>query len=245
MSPVLLYLLAGLCIFAGHVIAGIAGFGNQIVALPLLAMLVGLSAGKCALVVLGTIMYAILTLRWHEHISYRQLAIIVVLAGVGLVIGMHLFERFEQHEHAMRIALGVFVLLIGIQGLAWPTLLKLVPKPIARALVLGGGIVHGMFTTGGPLLVIYAQRAMPHKSEFRSTLGVMWLILNVGLMIGWTTTHNWSDQTLILCLVGLPFLFAGLTIGEYLHHKLDGPQFRTFVNVVLIINGLILIFFAR
>jgi uncharacterized membrane protein YfcA len=245
MSPVLLYLLAGLCIFAGHVIAGIAGFGNQIVALPLLAMVVGLAAGKCTLVVMGTIMYAILTARWHEHINLRQLGLIVALAGVGLIIGMYLFERLDQYERAMRIALGAFVLFTGIQGLLWPTLLKLVPTPIARALVLGGGIVHGVFTTGGPLLVIYAQRAMPHKTEFRSTLGVMWLILNVGLMIGWTATHNWSDQTLTLCVVGLPFLFAGLTIGEYLHHKLDGPQFRTFVNVVLIINGLVLIFFAR
>jgi uncharacterized membrane protein YfcA len=245
MNPILLYLLAGLCIFAGHLVAGIAGFGNQIVALPLLAMLVGLSAGKCTLVVLGTLMYAILTLRWHEHINRRQLTIIVVLAGVGLVIGMYLFERFDHYEHAMRIALGVFVLLIGVQGVTWPTLLKLVPRPIARALVLAGGIVHGLFTTGGPLLVIYAQRAMPHKSEFRSTLGVMWIILNGGLMIGWTTTHSWSDQTLTLCLVGLPFLLAGLTIGEYLHHKLDGPQFRAFVNAVLIVNGLVLIFFAR
>jgi hypothetical protein len=245
MSPVLLYTLAALCIFSGHVIAGIAGFGNQIVALPLLAMLVGLDAGKCTLVVMGTIMYAILTARWHEHINWRQLAIIVVLAGVGLVIGMYVFERFDQHERAMRVALGAFVLVIGVQGLVRPTLLKFVPTPVAKLLVLAGGVVHGAFTTGGPLLVIYAQRAMPHKSEFRSTLGVMWLILNVALMIGWTVSHNWSDQTLTLCLVGLPFLIAGLTIGEYLHHKLDGPSFRTFVNVVLILNGLVLILFAR
>ena len=40
------------------------------------------------LVVLGTLMYAILTFRWHQHISWRQLGIIVSLAGVGLVIGM-------------------------------------------------------------------------------------------------------------------------------------------------------------
>ena len=114
--------------------------------------------------------------------------------------------------------------------------------PVAKLFVLAGGVVHGAFTTGGPLLVIYAQRAMPHKSEFRTTLGVMWLILNVGLMTGWTLSHNWSPRTLPLCLVGLPFTFAGLTTGEYLHHKLDGPTFRRFVNVLLVVNGLLLIF---
>lgn len=239
MNPILFYLLAGLIIFSGHLIAGIAGFGNQIVALPLLAMLVGLDAGKCTLVVLGTVMYTILTVRWHERINWRQLAIIIVLAGVGLVIGMYIFEMLNPR--ASKFALGVFVLVMGVQGLVRPALLKLVPEPVAKLLVLGGGIVHGAFTTGGPLLVIYAQRAMPEKGEFRSTLGVMWILLNVGLMTGWTVTHKWSPRTPMLCLVGVPFLFAGLTLGEYLHHKLDGPSFRAFVNVVLVINGGLLI----
>jgi uncharacterized protein len=245
MDPILVYSLAGLLIFCSHVVAGVAGFGNQIIALPLLALLVGLDAGKCTLVVLGTVMYAVLTARWHRRINYRQLAVIVVLAGVGLVVGMYLFERLDQHQRAMRVALGVFVLVIGIQGLVRPRLLALVPMPVAKLFVLAGGVVHGTFTTGGPLLVIYAQRAMPHKSEFRTTLGVMWLILNVGLMTGWTLSHNWSPRTLPLCLVGLPFTFAGLTAGEYLHHKLDGPTFRAFVNVLLVVNGLLLIVVAR
>ncbi len=242
MNPITLHLLAGLLIFSSHLVAGITGFGNQIVALPLLALLVGLDAGKCALVVLGTVMYMILTVRWHARVNRRQLLIVVGLAGVGLVIGMMIVERLN--ERASELALGIFVLLMGLQGLLRPSLLKLVPDPLARLLVLAGGVIHGAFTTGGPLLVVYAQRPMPEKGEIRSTLGVMWLVLNVGLMTGWTITQSWSPRTLTLCLVGLPFLLAGLSVGEYLHHKLDGPAFRAFVNVVLICNGVVLIVFA-
>jgi uncharacterized membrane protein YfcA len=245
MNPILLYSLVCLLIFLSQLIAGIAGFGNQIVTLPLLAMLVGLAAGKCTLVVLGTVMYVIITVRWHKRINLRELGVIVVLAGVGLVIGMYLFERFAGHGRAMNIALGVFVLVVGVQGLVKPKLLNLVPTPVARVLVFAGGIVHGALTTGGPLLVIYAQRAIPHKSEFRSTLAVMWIVLNVELMIGWTVSHTWSPITWKLCLIGLPFLFAGLTLGEYLHHKLDGPAFRAMVNALLVMNGLLLLFVAR
>jgi uncharacterized membrane protein YfcA len=243
MSPVTLHLLAGLLIFASHLVAGITGFGNQIVALPLLAMLVGLDAGKCTLVVLGSVMYAILTARWHERINWRELLVIVALAGVGLVIGMYVFEMLN--ERLAKRTLGVFVLVMGLQGLLRPSLLKLVPGPLAKLLVVAGGIVHGAFTTGGPLLVIYAQRAMPEKGQFRSTLAVMWIVLNVGLMTGWTIAGSWSPRTPTLCLVGLPFLLAGLSVGEYLHHKLDGPTFRATVNAVLIVNGLVLILFAR
>jgi uncharacterized membrane protein YfcA len=242
MNPIVLHLLAGLLIFASHLVAGITGFGNQIVALPLLALLVGLDAGKCTLVVLGTVMYTILTARWHARVNRRELLVVVVLAGIGLMIGMYVFEMLNPR--VAKLSLGVFVLVMGMQGLLRPSLLKLVPDPVAKLLVVAVGVIHGAFTTGGPLLVIYAQRAIPHKSEFRSTLGVMWLVLNAGLMTGWTVTHSWSPRTPTLCLVGLPFLMAGLSIGEYLHHKLDGPAFRATVNVVLILNGVVLIVFA-
>src|SRR5687767_13837389 len=96
MHPITLHLLAGLLIFASHLVAGITGFGNQIVALPLLALLVGLDAGKCTLVVLGTVMYTVLTARWHTHINRRELVVIVVLAGIGLVIGMYIFEMLNE-----------------------------------------------------------------------------------------------------------------------------------------------------
>ncbi len=243
MNPITLHLLVGLLIFASHLVAGITGFGNQIVALPLLAMLVGLDAGKCTLVVLGTVMYAILTARWHARVNRRELLVVVVLAGLGLVIGMYIFELLNPR--VAKLSLGAFVLVMGIQGLVRPALLKRVPDALARLLIVAGGVVHGAFTTGGPLLVIYASRAMPEKSEFRATLGVMWLALNVGLMAGWTITGSWSPRTPALCVVGLPFLLAGLSLGEYLHHKLDGPAFRAVVNVVLISSGVVLIAFPE
>ena len=243
MHPTLAYLLAGLCIFMSHMVAGVTGFGNQIVALPLLALLVGLDAGKTALVVLGTVMYTILTIRWHERVNVRALLLIVIFTGVGLAIGIVLYEWLP--ERASTIALGVFVLAMGIQGLVRPDLLDRVPDVVAKMLLVAGGIVHGAFTTGGPLLVVYCRRALPDKSQFRSTLAVMWIALNIGLMSGWAIS-GWPNpgETLRLALVGLPFVLVGLYTGEYLHHRIEGPTFRRVVNVVLVVNGLILLISA-
>lgn len=238
MSPTL-YILAGLLIFCSHLVAGITGFGNQVVALPLLAMLVGLDAGKGTLVVLGMVMNGYLVMRWRERINRRELARILVLAGAGLVIGMYIFERLNPRS--AHLALGAFVLIMGLQGLVRPALLSLVPEPVARGLLVVGGIVHGAFTTGGPLLVIYARRVMAHKTEFRATLGTMWLVLNAGLMLGWTITGTWSPRTPALCLAGLPFMIAGLSLGEHLHHRMNSAAFGAVVNGVLVFNGIVLI----
>ena len=108
-------------------------------------------------------------------------------------------------------------------------------------LLLLGGVVHGAFTTGGPLLAVYCHRALPHKSVFRATLAVMWLLLAIGLMIGWTLGHAWDPGTLRISAVGLPFMIGGLVVGEYLHHRVDERGFRAVVNLTLIATGLILL----
>jgi uncharacterized membrane protein YfcA len=101
--------------------------------------------------------------------------------------------------------------------------------------------VHGAFTTGGPVLVVYCHRALPEKSIFRATLAVMWLLLGVGLMIGWTVGHAWDDRTPRLTLLGLPFMIGGLAVGEYLHHRVDEQRFRSVVNLTLIAAGVALL----
>ena len=51
------------------------------------------------------------------------------------------------------------------------------------AVLLGAGVVHGMFVSGGALLVVYAAATFRDKEVFRSTLAAVWVILN-GLLMG-------------------------------------------------------------
>jgi uncharacterized membrane protein YfcA len=233
-----IYLLAGLAIFAAHVVSSVSGFGANIVALPLLAMVVGIDSGKAAVIILSTLMYSALTVRWWRRVAWKELLVIVIVTGSGLVLGMRFFELLPAH--ASIITLGVFVASVGLQGLIKPDLLRAVPDFIAKVMLFAGGIVHGAFTVGGPLMVIYCHRAIPDKSRFRSTLGLMWVILNISLMIGWTLQHQWPAGTLHLTLVGLPFTAVGMMIGERIHHRVHPRHFQIWVNTLLIVTGIML-----
>ena len=207
--------------------------------LPPLALVVGLAAGKAALVALSSLMYLYLSLRWRHQVDWRQLGIIVLIAGLGLPLGMWLFHVLPRR--ASNVLLGAFVIAVGVRGL-----LKVAPRVVtspwlSRAMLFAGGVVHGAFTTGGPLLVVYCRRALPDKSSFRATMGVVWLLLNAALMIGWTATGAWSHETWRVTLVGLPFVFAGTAAGEYLHHRVDERAFAAAVNLTLIAVGGVLV----
>ena len=43
--------------------------------------------------------------------------------------------------------------------------------------IFAAGIIHGMFVSGGALLVIYAAGALKDKEEFRATIALIWLTI--------------------------------------------------------------------
>jgi uncharacterized membrane protein YfcA len=48
-----------------------------------------------------------------------------------------------------------------------------------------GGMVHGAFASGGPLVVLYASKTLTDKGSFRATLCLLWTTLNTLLLINY------------------------------------------------------------
>ena len=232
-------LLAGVIFFAAHLVSTTTGFGSNVLGLPLLALVVGLEPGKQSLIVLGAVLYTYMTLRWWRRVDGRELAFIFLVTGVGLIVGMTAAAHLDRRMST--IVLALFIIAVGMRGLLNTAPDVRAPKWAAQVLLFLGGVVHGAFTTGGPLLTVYCRRALPHKSVFRATLAVMWLLLAIGLIVGWTLQHAWDPRTLRVSLIGLPFMIAGLVAGEHLHHRVDERGFRAAVNLTLIATGVILL----
>ena len=102
------------------------------------------------------------------------------------------------------------------------------------------GITHGLFASGGPLLVYALTGTQLSKSAFRATLISVWLSLN-----GLLTVVFALDGSLIPALprIGmmLPVLLAGVVIGEFLHHRVNEDRFKQLVYTLLLMTGALLI----
>ena len=42
-------------------------------------------------------------------------------------------------------------------------------------ILLAAGMIHGMFVSGGALLVVYATLVLKDKEEFRATVALIWV----------------------------------------------------------------------
>jgi len=238
-------------IFAARVLESIMGFGGTVLALPILAILTPILDIKSTLVpvlALGNIVCCI-GIVWvgRKDLVWSELKAILAWMAIGLPIGF-LVAGYAS-EVSLRFVLGLFVLAVAVAYLIRrenaEVLQEQSESPLVRAyrrvILILAGVVHGMFTTGGPLLVVYAARALRTKGLFRVTLAMVWLILNIVMVSGWIADSRIAAQAWPLAGITIPFIIGAVVVGDHFHHRLPEATFRKAAYVLLLIAGISLI----
>ena len=218
------------------------GFGATLIAVSLGSLLTPIDELLHAIVPLNVALSAAVTLRARGHIDGRLLLKQVLPAmAIGLPFGVFAFARLPIRTS--KTALGVFVL-----GLAALEIVKMVrareereekplPRPLAIALLVLGGVVHGAFATGGPPVVYVCGRLVKDKRVFRATLSSLWLVLGVVLLAVYAHGGHLGAASFRLSATLAPGLVLGLISGEIAHGRIPERAFRATVFVMLAAVG--------
>lgn len=214
---------------------GAIGFGGTVIAASIGAQLVPIEELLPAFVPLNLALSAWLLTRGLSAVAWRMLLVDIALpVGIGAAGGLALFHL--PAKTALALAFGAFVAGLAVLQLARPA-----DRPLARPWQIGllvlGGIAHGLFGTGGPMIVYVVRRTLPDKRAFRATLAVLWLVLNTALLVNFLSLDLYRRQTLDLGLVLALMIVPGLYLGERVHHPLDPARFERVVWVVLLGAG--------
>ena len=238
-------ILSGLAVFCTHLLEGVTGFGSTVLALPFLAPLCGLKNAIPLLGALNCIMAVYLVWRSRAAFSRREFGFIALWVGVGLPFGLLLYDVLPARH--LSVILGAAMIVIGFDGGRKCLRGETPPEPaertnFMRALLFCGGVIQGAFGSGGPFVVIYAARALPDKSLFRVTLSLLWLVTNSIRLAVWTVQGTvWNAGLGRLILIALPFMAAGVLIGDWLHRRVNDFYFRVAVYLLLCIAGAVML----
>jgi uncharacterized membrane protein YfcA len=233
-------LLLALILVLAHVVETTLGFGDTIISLAFGLFLFPLEVLLPALVALAILQSTWLVIRWHRQVNWRLLLITILpLAFVGMLGGILI--RDYANETALIVLLGVFIVLVSAVELIGLHIRKSAAGPLPRYLavpvILGGGILHGLFATGGPVIVYYAGREIREPQAFLGTLAVLWLILNVVLYATMWAGGSAGVQSLQLAATVSPGFIVGVVIGSLI--KVKELTFKTLTWSVLFIVGMI------
>lgn len=236
--------LALVCIVGGaYAVEAVVGFGSTVLSLSLGSAWVPLGTLVPALLPLNLLLSANILWRDWSTVNRRLLwRRILPWVALGLPLGFAAFRWWQPD--LMRAVFGLFVvgfaLLEAVRMLRRATggpRIPLGPWSSAGWLV-AGGVMQGAFASGGPMIVYFAQRNLPDKSSFRSTLAAAWWLLNAVLIAGHAATGAYTVEVLRLTLVLLPGVLAGIVLGERLHHRIPETSFRAVVVLLLTAAGL-------
>lgn len=227
-----------LVIFLTNIIQGITGFAGTVLAMPPSILLQGIDVAKPILNILGLLASIWIVIISYKDLNKKEFVKVMVIMFFGLLAGIYIYSVLPVP--VLLKIYAVFIILIALKGLLVKKEVEL-KEWILNGIVFASGIIHGMFVSGGPLLIIYAAQKFKEKSEFRATVSAVWIILNSYLAFSHWKTGLFTQGTVTKLWWCLIPLFIGMVIGNILHKKMSQKMFLLITYVLLIISGLSLL----
>jgi uncharacterized membrane protein YfcA len=224
--------------FANFVQA-VTGFGGGPISMPPSMALVGVSEAKAAVTCILWLTCIVISVREIKHIDFKHLGIILACMIPGVVVGMWLFSTLPLT--VLMLIYGMIVVRIGAWKLFFPGSREL-PHSVRIAALILSGLMQGMFTSGGPFLVIYAVSAIHDKNRFRATISTVWAVINTYMVGRMILSGMYSNGEYILVVYSIITVAAAIYVGKRVADRLDRELFLKVIYALLMVSGALLIY---
>lgn len=238
MNFTLLFTLVLLIIFISTLIRSAFGFGNALVAMPLLVLLLSVKTAAPLVALVGIISALVMLLREWRELDIKAAIYLILSTLAGIPLG--LFFLKSSPEHIVRMILGLVLIGFGLYnlfGLRLPTLRK---GYLVFPFGFFAGILGGAYNTSGPPVVIYGVMRGCSKEKFRATLQGYFLISSALVVVGHGISGLWTRSVLIYFLASIPVVVLADLLGNWIVRKIHGEKFNKAVNLFLVVVGVLM-----
>jgi len=233
-------LLVLLVVFIASLTRSTFGFGDALIAMPLLVLFISVKTATPVVAVMGfTISVAILYDDWR-HITLKSIWVLVLFSLIGIPIGL-LFLKGAA-EDIIKITLSFVLIAFGIYKLLKPDYFVLRTRKLAFLFGLISGILGGAYNTNGPPIIIYGTLRQWKPEMFRAVLQGVFLPTNFFIIIGHGIAGLWTKDVWHLMVFSMPVIFISIILGNKLNKIIPAEKFSKYVYLFLIVIGLVLLF---
>ncbi|HVX40421.1 MAG TPA: sulfite exporter TauE/SafE family protein [Gemmatimonadaceae bacterium] len=214
------------------VIRSAFGFGEALVAVPLLAMLLPVSvAVPIAVLVSITVAAVVLVQDWSE-VHARSAGWLVFFTLLGIPLGLLLVTRVA--EPIIKVVLGCVIIIFSMYSLSGQRRASLLDDRFAWLFGFSAGVLGGAYGMNGPPLVIYGTLRGWSPRHFRATLQGYFLPASVVIMAGYWLDGMWTRAVTHYYLVSLPAVLLAIPVGRGINRRMHSRRFLRYVHVGLI-----------
>lgn len=229
-------------VFLATLIRSAFGFGEGLIAVPLLAFFIPLNIAAPLVVLLSITIAAIVVVQDWKKIHLLSAGWLVFATLFGIPLGLLLLT--SAHQRLVKGTLGAIIVAFSIYSLIGRTPLELKRDNRGWLLLCGffAGVLGGAYGMNGPPLVIYGSMRRWSAQHFRATLQAYFLPASVIGMAGYWLAGLWTPAVTHFYLLSLPITLTGVFLGRAINHRLHGETFLKYIYLGLTAIGALLIF---
>jgi uncharacterized membrane protein YfcA len=232
------FLLFALVVVGGYLVQTATGFGSTLICVTFGAQLIGLQEVIHLVVPISFLQTGYIVVRHRDGIAWPLLLQRVLpwmAVGMALAFGVVAYVDGPW----LGLAFGCMVLLLAARDLyrlraSSPVLDEPISRPASVVALLGAGLIHGIYASGGPMLVYAIGREGLTKKAFRSSLSMIWIVLNTVLVGRFIIAGVYTQEVVLDAAFLVPAIPVGIVLGEWVHRRVDETRFKIAVLVLLV-----------
>jgi uncharacterized membrane protein YfcA len=225
-------------LFLATLIRSSLGFGEALVAVPLLALLVPINvAAPVAVMASITVALIVIAQDWHK-IYFRSAAQLVLPTILGIPLGLIVLRAGA--EPVVKGALATLIIVFSGYSLLYGKRRELRDDKFAWLFGFSAGVLGGAYGMNGPPLAVYGSLRGWSPQHFRATLQGYFLPASLAGFCGYWLAGLWTPAVSRFYLLSLPLVVVATILGRVINARIGADRFVRYVHVGLIVIGAIL-----
>jgi len=229
-------------IFLATFIRSAFGFGEALVAVPLLALIMPIDvAAPVAVLVSITVALVAVAQDWR-HVHFRSAGLLFASTCAGIPLGLWLLSAVS--EQVVKTVLAIVIIAFSAFFLLSKSPAALKTDKSAWVFGFAAGILGGAYGMNGPPLVAYGTLRRWTPQQFRATLQGYFLPASMVVMFGYWAAGLWVQSVTRYYLITLPVVVVAIFAGRAANKRFNAQAFVTYVHAGLIVVGAALLWQA-
>jgi len=225
-------------LFFASAIRSSLGFGEALVSVPLLALLMPVEVAAPLAVLVSITIALVAVLQDWRHIHLRSAGRLVLFTLGGIPLGLLLLKLAP--EGVVKVVLGLVIAAFSVYSLAGGKQMKLGDDGSSWLFGFTAGILGGAYGMNGPPLAIYGSLRGWSPKQFRATLQGYFLPASLAGMCGYGIAGLWTTRVNHFYFWSLPAVVIATLLGRTINHRLHPHRFLWMVHGGLLVIGVVL-----
>jgi uncharacterized membrane protein YfcA len=226
-------------LFLATLIRSALGFGEALVAVPLLALLVPIDVAAPVAVMASITVALIVVAQDWQKIHARSAARLVLPTMPGIPLGLMLLRAGA--EPVVKGALASLIIAFSAYSLIGGRHRQLPDDTFAWLFGFSAGVLGGAYGMNGPPLAVYGSLRGWSPQHFRATLQGYFLPASLAGLCGYWIAGLWTPAVSRFYLMSLAPVVIATFLGRVINARINASRFLLYVHGGLIGIGAILL----